>query len=83
MLDGGAGWTGLGAVEEVRVTCHLTQLHDHVHETRLALLLAGQAVDGVDILFKHRAIPFPLHLGERNEDVNLFLYGGSKYVRYE
>ena len=65
------------------MTSDLAKLHDHVHEMCLALLLAGQAVDGVDILFEHRPIPFSLHIRERKEDVNLFLYGGSKYVIYE
>ena len=55
------------------MTSDFTQLHDHVHETRLALFLARETVDGVDVLLEHGAIPLALHLGERDEDVGLLL----------
>jgi len=62
------------AVEQVRMTGHLTQLHDHVHQARLAFLFAGQTIDGVDIFLKHGAIPLPLHVRQRDIDVNFLLY---------
>ena len=48
-------------------------LHDDVHQAILILLLAGQAVDSLDILFQHRPIPLALHV--RETDVNVdFLF---------
>jgi hypothetical protein len=39
-----------------------TNLHDDVHQPRLAFLATSQAVDGIDILLQDRTIPLSLHL---------------------
>jgi hypothetical protein len=59
------------AIEEVRVACHFSQLHDHIHEPCLALFLASQAIDSVNILFEHAAIPLSLHVRQTHINVNL------------
>ena len=73
MLVGGERRTGLGPIEEVGVTGDLAELHDDIHEASFTLLLAGETVDGVDILFEDAAIPFALEVGEADVDVDLLL----------
>src|SRR5258706_13408698 len=50
-----------------------TNLHDDVHQPRLAFLATSQAIDCVDILLEDRAIPLPLHIRQANVDVDLNL----------
>jgi len=69
------GGTTYRAIEEVRVACYFSQLHNHIHEPCLALFLASKAIDRIDVLFKHTTVPFPLHIRQANVNVNLLLYG--------
>lgn len=50
-----------------------TDLHDHVHESGLALFLPRKAVDGIDILLEHRSIPLALHFRKADVDIDLLL----------
>lgn len=62
-----------GSVEEVGMTGNLTQLHDHVHEPRLTLLLPSQSVHSVDILLQDRTVPLALHIGQADVNIDLLL----------
>jgi hypothetical protein len=65
------------AIEEVRVACHFSQLHDHIHEPCLALLLAGKTIDCINVLFKHATVPLALHVRQANINVDLLFCGQS------
>ena len=59
-------------VEQVRMAGDLAELHNDVHQQRLALLLARQAVHSVDILLKHGPVPLALRFGLADIDVEIF-----------
>src|SRR5712672_2240569 len=59
------------AIEEVWVTCHFSQLHDHIHKPCLSLFLASETIDRVNVLLKHATVPLSLHIRQANINVNL------------
>ena len=50
-----------------------TYLHDDVHQPRLALLLARQTVNSIDILLQHAPVPLALEVGKADIDVDFLL----------
>lgn len=69
------------SIEEVRVASDLAQLHNHVHEPSLALLLSGQAVDSIDILLENGTVPLALHVRQADVDVDLLLCNRQTHVK--
>lgn len=65
------------AIKEVWVTGHFPQLHDHIHESCLALLLASKTINCINVLFKHATVPLSLHIRQANINVDLLFYGDT------
>src|SRR5699024_8806804 len=57
----------------VRVVAALAQLHDDVEESCLGLALAARAVDSVNVLLQDLFVPFDLHVGHAQVQVDLLL----------
>lgn len=56
-------------------------LHDHVHKSCLSFFLASQTIHCIDIFFKYRPVPLPLHITKTNIDVNFFFWNRLSVVR--
>lgn len=62
-----------GRTRTVRVIATLSKLHDNVEKPRFSLLFARRPIDSVNILFQDHSVPFSLHVGHANVDVDLLL----------
>ena len=65
------------------MACYFSQLHDHIHEPCLALFLARQAIDSVNVLFEHAPIPLSLHVCQTNINVYLLFCETIFSTRYK
>lgn len=67
------------AIKKVWVACHFPQLHDHVHESCLALFLPSETINCIYVLFKHATVPLSLHIRQTNINVDFLFYGYNQY----